>query len=80
MMPSLPIKEHWQRCFCFLTGSRGWVRIHPLNLQTAAVAIISRKQPCTHLHGPVHFADSQRLSLQPSRPHIASITGVTKSP
>jgi hypothetical protein len=80
MMPSLRINEHWQSCFCLLTGSRGRVRIHPLNLQTPAVAIISGKQPFTHLHRRVHFAESQRLSLHPSRPHSHSITSMPKSP
>src|SRR5436190_23647372 len=47
MILSLAINENCQACFCWLTARRTWVRIHPVNLQTTALAIISRN-PTVH--------------------------------
>jgi hypothetical protein len=80
MIPSLAINEHWQTRLCFLTGSRIWVCTHPLDSHTAAVAIISRNQPCSHLDRPLHSRESEKTSPHPSRPQIVSVSGVPKSP
>jgi hypothetical protein len=80
MIPSLPLNEHWQTCLCYLIGSRAWICTHPLDLQTAAVAIISRNQPCSHLHRSLQSRESEKTSPHPSRPHILSVSDVPKSP
>jgi len=80
MMPSLPINEHCHTYSGWLAARRAGARIHTLNLQRTALAIISRNQPCSHLHRPVHPNQGAKISLQPSCPQIVSITGVPKSP
>jgi hypothetical protein len=80
MIPSLPINDHCHSFSCWLAARRAGARIHTLNLQRTALAIISRNQPCSHLHRPVHPHESAKISLQPSCPQIVSITGVSKSP
>src|SRR4051794_16481690 len=73
MILTLAINENCQACFCWLTARRTWVRMHPVDLQTTALAIISRNQQCTHLQRHVHFRESKILSLPLARPHITSI-------
>src|SRR5438045_1125649 len=64
--PHDPVTSHQRElpsCFCWLTARRTWVRMHPVDLQTTALAIISRNQQCTHLQRHVHFRESKILSL-----------------
>jgi hypothetical protein len=79
MMSSRRIKHHYQACFCWLSR-RNRARIHPLNSQPAALAIISRNQQGSHLHRLVHSPERKKTSLHPSCPHIVSVTDVPKSP
>jgi|GraSoiStandDraft_4_1057263.scaffolds.fasta_scaffold2171123_1 hypothetical protein len=69
MILSLAINENCQACFCWLTARRTWVRMHPVDLQTTALAIISRNQQCTHLQRHVHFRESKILSLPVAPSH-----------
>ena len=80
MISSLRIKDHYQTCFCWLPARRTGARIHPLNSQTAALAIISCNQQCTHLHRAAHPPGTQKISLYPCRPHFVSTADVPKSP
>ena len=59
MILSLAINENCQACFCWLTARRTWVRIHPVNLQTTALAIISRNQQCHSSAAACSFSREQ---------------------
>src|SRR5947207_3634724 len=46
-------------CFCWLTARRTWVRMHPVDLQTTALAIISRNQQCHSSAAACSFSREQ---------------------
>ena len=69
MILTLAINENCQAFFCWLTARRTWVRMHPVNFQTTALAIISRNQQCTHLQQHVHCRESKILSLPVAPSH-----------
>ena len=80
MIPSLPINDSSQTYICWLTARRPQARIHPLNLQTTALAITSRNLQRVHLHQSAHRSNIAKISLYPSQPHLVSTAGLLKSP
>jgi hypothetical protein len=80
MIPSLPINDHYQTCFCWLAARRTRARIYLRNSRTAELAITARNQHCTHLDRPAHPPDTPKISLHLCRPHFVSTADVPKSP
>ena len=80
MIPSLPINDSSQTYICWLTARRPQARIHPLNLQTTALANTPYIPQCIHSQQPAHPSSAAKISLHRSQPHLVSTASVLKSP
>jgi hypothetical protein len=80
MMSSQPPNYRYQTSSCWFTTRRSQARMHLLNSQTTALAIIPPNLQRAHLHRSAHPPDSAKTSLHPSRPNLVSTTHVLKSP
>jgi hypothetical protein len=80
MIPSPPINDRYQNCFCWLAARDAQARIHRLNSQTAALAIAPRNPQRHHWQQLPHPHSTEKPSLRPFHSHFVSTAGVPKSP
>ena len=80
MISSPLMNDGSQTYICWLAARCTQARIHPLNLQTTALANTSRNLQRVHFHQSAHRSNTAKIFLHPSQPHLVSTAGVLISP
>jgi hypothetical protein len=80
MIPSLPINDRYQNCFCWLAARHSQARIHTLNSHTAALANSLHSPQHVHSHQLAHTECTAKSSLRVSLSQLGSAARVPKSP